>query len=391
MPLPPTGGKAVKLFSKKSKVQTCAVQTTGKSAGVTHPFSAIERYSPLSDAELELYSSLREAVPVIDAAIGKIVRLMGTFEVKAQNFRAQKVLDEFTKNVQVSGGLRGLANFVYAYLDQLLTYGTAVGEIVPTSDMRQVGALYNASLKNVAVLPCADGLSVAVCKKDAGNTPFEKQEYIISTLLSPEAGSAKGNSILKGLPFVSSVLLKVFSAVGSNWERAGNIRYAITYKPTDSTQAGARQRAAEIAREWSKAMRDDRGVCDFVAVGDVSIKVIGSDGQILDCDVPIRHMLEQIVSKLCIPPFLLGLSWSSTERMSSVQTDILTSELEYFRTLLTPVIERICRTHLLLFGEEEQVCVEWSNISLQDETELARARLLNAQAKQIEDSMEVNT
>lgn len=390
MPLPPTGGKAVKLFSKKSKVQTCAVQTTVKSAGVSHPFSAIERYSPLSDAELELYSSLREAVPVIDAAISKIVRLLGTFEVKAQSARAQKVLDGFTRNVLVSGGSRGLANFVYAYLDQLLTYGTAVGEIVPSADMRQVGALYNASLKSVAVLPSENGLSVLVCRKDAGNTPFEKQEYILSTLLSPEAGSAKGNSILKGLPFVSSVLLKVFSAVGSNWERAGNIRYAVTYKPTEGTQTGARQRAVEIAREWSKAMRDDRGVCDFVAVGDVSIKVIGSDGQILDCDIPIRHMLEQIVSKLCIPPFLLGLSWSSTERMSTVQTDILTSELEYFRTLLTPVIERICRTHLLLFGEEDQVRVEWSNISLQDETELARARLLNAQAKQIENSMEVN-
>ncbi len=365
------------------------MQTTGKSTGATHPFSAIERYTPLSDTELELYSSLREAVPVIDAAISKIVRLMGTFEVKTQSPRGQKILDVFQKNVQVSGGMQGLANFVYAYLDQLLTFGTAVGEIVPSADMRQVAALYNASLKNVSVLPCADGLGVSVCRKDAGNTPFENQGLILSSLLSPEAGSSRGNSILKGLPFVSSVLLRIFSAVGSNWERAGNIRYAITYKPTDGNQTGAKQRAAEIAREWSKAMRDDRGVCDFVAVGDVSIKVIGSDGQILDCDVPVRHMLEQIVSKLCIPPFLLGLSWSSTERMSAMQTDILTSELEYFRTLLTPVIERICKTHLLLCGEDTEVSVEWSNISLQDELSLAQARLINAQAKQIEDSMEV--
>ena len=379
----------MKLFSKKSKTRTCAVQTTGKSPGLVHPFSAIERYTPLSDTELELYSSLREAVPVIDAAIGKIVRLVGTFELKALHPRTQKILDSFQRNVCVSPGMRGLANFIYAYLDQLLTFGTAVGEMVPSGDMRSLEALYNASLKNVSVLPCADGLGISVCRKDAESTPFENQGLILCSLLSPDAGSAKGNSILKGLPFVSSVLLKVFSAVGSNWERAGNVRYAITYKPTDGNTAGAAQRAREIAGEWSKAMRDDRGVCDFVAVGDVSIKVIGSDGQILDCDVPVRHMLEQIVSKLCIPPFLLGLSWSSTERMSAMQTDILTSELEYFRTLLTPVIERICRTHLLLCGEQPEFEVEWSNISLQDELSLAQARLVNAQAKQLEESLEV--
>ena len=43
-----------------------------------------------------------------------------------------------------------------------------------------------------------------------------------------------------------------------------------------------------------------------------------------------------------IPPFLLGLTWSSTERMSSQQADILTSELEAYRRLLNPVIEKIC-------------------------------------------------
>lgn len=380
----------MKLFSKKNKPEVASVQVTPQTKGATHPFSAIERYSPLSQAELELYASLREAVPVIDAAIGKIVRLVGTFEVKASDSSAQQALDSFLQDVQVGGGMQGIHSFVYSYLDQLLTYGTAVGEMVPDRGLRSVAALYNASLKDVSLVSEENSLSMLVCRKDAGSTPFERQELFLTSLLSPDAGTMKGNSILKGLPFVSSVLLKIFSAVGSNWQRAGNIRYAITYNPSDSAQAGVKQRASEIAREWSKAMRDDRGVCDFVAVGDVSIKVIGADSQILDCDVPVRHMLEQIVSKLCIPPFLLGLSWSSTERMSSVQTDILTSELEYFRTVLTPVIKKICNTHLCLCGVPSQVEVEWNNISLQDEKELAQARLWNAQAKRIEEGSEVS-
>jgi hypothetical protein len=121
-----------------------------------------------------------------------------------------------------------------------------------------------------------------------------------------------------------------------------------------------------------------------VAVGDVDIKVIGADNQLFDTNVPVRQLLEQIVAKLSIPPFLLGLSWSSTERMSSQQADILTSELEYYRRLLTPVICDIGNAFLASSGWDSVCSVEWSNINLQDESVLAESRLKNAQAREIE-------
>lgn len=131
-------------------------------------------------------------------------------------------------------------------------------------------------------------------------------------------------------------------------------------------------------------MSDKEQTRDFVSVGDVSIKVIGADNQILDSEVPVRQLLEQIVAKLSVPPFLLGLSWSSTERMASQQCDILTSELEWYRALVTPVITKICRLFLRMEGFDDGVEIEWSNINLQDETELAQARLWRAQAQEIE-------
>ena len=131
-------------------------------------------------------------------------------------------------------------------------------------------------------------------------------------------------------------------------------------------------------------MSDKEQTRDFVSVGDVSIKVIGADNQILDSEVPVRQLLEQMVAKLSVPPFLLGLSWSSTERMASQQCDILTSELEWYRALLTPVIDKICRMFLRMSGYDDSVEIEWSNINLQDETELAQARLWRAQAAEIE-------
>ena len=113
-----------------------------------------------------------------------------------------------------------------------------------------------------------------------------------------------------------------------------------------------------------------------------------AENQFIDTQVPVRQLLEQMVAKTGLPPFLLGLSWSTTERMSRQQADLLTSELESYRSLLSPVIRKICRMVLELRGIPGEPEILWDNISLQDETELAQARLYNAQAAKLEQEQE---
>ena len=143
--------------------------------------------------------------------------------------------------------------------------------------------------------------------------------------------------------------------------------------------------AENIAAQWRNALSqsDGKRVRDFVCVGDVDIKVIGADNQILDIQVPARQMAEQIVAKLGIPPFLLGLQWSTTERMSAQQADILTSELDSYRMLLNGVIRRIAGIWLLSRGIREEPEITWEEINLQDQVEAARAKLYDAQAKNL--------
>ena len=379
------------IFKGREKNSLPPVQTVPSVWGKGHPFAELERYSPLSTAETRLYTALREAVPVIDAAIGKMVRLVGGFSVRCPQAGAQRTLSRFLDEVQAGPCSQGMESFLSAYLEQLLTYGTAVGEMIPTASGDGVAALYNASLDDVALRTGDSSMQVQVCRREAagGLTPVPYPELVMVSALRPEPGRLYGTSVLKGLPFVSGILLKIFNSVGLNWERVGNVRFAVTYKPGPDAgeRAYARDRAEQIAREWSDGMAAARcgEIRDFVAVGDVDIKVIGAENQLFDTNVPVRQLLEQLVSKLSIPPFLLGLSWSSTERMSSQQADILTSELEYFRRLLTPVIRRIARLYLeIQYGLDESVDVEWDNINLQDEVELAEARLKNAQAKELE-------
>ncbi len=352
-------------------------------------FLPIERFSQFKLSEYELYSSLREAVPIIDAAIDKTVRLMGNFTVTSGNKEIDKKLENFLNSVPVNGGNRGIFPFIATYINQLLTYGEAVGEIVLSKSRSEISALYNANLKDVSIVADKSPLNLKVVNNSANAAPIKYQQLIMPTLLNPEPGTVKGTSILRGLPFVSGILLTIFNSIKTNWERVGDVRFSVTYKPDNNSSAITKKQAQQIADEWSKAMRSGE-VCDFVSVGDVNVKIIGADNQILDCDVPVRHILEQIIAKLSLPPFVLGISWSSTERMSAQQADILTSELEFYRSLITPVIAKICKLFLRLSGYDDYIEVKWDLINLQDEVELSQARLNNAQACEIESRTEVN-
>lgn len=373
-------------FGRKNRREnpkcTLPVQTVPKDrqAGL----DLFERFETGSRAERELYSSMREAVPIIDAALCKIVRLIGRFEVKTENTACKKIADDFIKNVKTNGSSLGMHNFIYGYLDSLLTYGEAVGEMVPYADGSGICSLYNASLDDVEIRADKSPLDLVVCCNGSGElSPVKNRQLVLATLLNPKPGTIHGTSILSGLPFVSSVLLRIFKSIKTNWERVGDVRFAVTYNPDESGSGLSEESARQIADEWKKAMRSD-SVCDFVSVGDVSVKVIGAESQMPDCEVPVRNILEQILAKLGIPPFLLGLSWSSTERMSEQQADILTSELEYYRSVVEPVIIKIITMHLRLCGYNCGFEIEWDDINLQDTVELSQARYNNARAMQIE-------
>lgn len=334
---------------------------------------------PTAAGERGLYRTLREQVPIIDAAIFKLVRLVGGFQALCPEKKTEAALARFLQTVPVNGTNCGVDSFIASYFEQLLTYGNAVGEIVVADG--EIRALYNAALEDLEirlVSPLEAGIFVV---RNSGPEPCRYPELILSSALNPPPGSARGTSILKSLPFVSEVLLRIYRTIGINWERMGNVRFAVTCKNEGYVNAG--DRAGQLAQEWSRAMRGP-GVSDFVAVGDVSIKAIGADGQQMESEVPVRQMLEQIVAKLGVPPFLLGLSWSSTERMSSQQADMLTSELMAYRRLLEPVLLKICRTWLRLHGCADEVSIEWDEITMQDEVDHANAAYLMARTAELQ-------
>ena len=344
---------------------------------------ALRSAVPLGGGEEALYRQIREAIPVLDAAVGKLVRLSGGFGVQCRNAQAQTRLEDFLKHVPCGYGQVGIDSFLSAYVDSLLTYGRSVGEVLMSGG--RVRGLCWGDVTRMQVCQGDSPMEVELWGPDEKGhmVPLKYQHLLLFTALNPEVKHPYGVSIFRGMPFLADILMRIYHTIGSNWDRAGNVRYSVVCKGTeDLDPAAAQEYSRQVASEWAKAMAEGQSgtVRDFVAMGDVQIKVIGGEAPILDSQVPVRQMLEQLVAKTGLPPFLLGLNWSTTERMSTQQADILTSEIWALRRSVEPAVRKICRMYLAGEGLDDRVEILWNDISLQDITQEAQAELYKAQA-----------
>ena len=83
----------MKWWERRKKEPPAPVVQVRQGAG--HPFGLLDRYTPLQPGEVQLYRAIREGVPIVDAAIWKLVRLCGGVRVRCRDETAQEELDRF--------------------------------------------------------------------------------------------------------------------------------------------------------------------------------------------------------------------------------------------------------------------------------------------------------
>ncbi len=291
------------------------------------PFSYLYDRTASMLGEWRLYQALRDNVPIINAAIEKIVCLVGGFHIESTTPSTANILNRFLQNIRVNACTYGIENFLSVFVGQLLTYGTAVGEMIPDQDGIQ--ALYNPPLERVEISVGNNPLDIHYFSvgQDGTRKEVTYPQLIVASVLHPEAGAVYGQSILKGLPFIGNILMTIYDSIGKNWERVGNVRFAVSYNPPENEKMFVKERVEQIASEWSKTVHSAEPR-DFISVGNVEIHAIGADNQILNSEIPVHQLLEQIVAKLSIPPCFFGLTRASTEKISPQQADNFKSELE---------------------------------------------------------------
>ena len=379
---------------RKSKPRA-GLPWTAPRGGSRSPYALLESAAPTHSGELQYYHRIRETLPIVDAAVQKLIRLAGGFSVRCGNSAAEAGLNRFLHTVNTGWGQQGLQSFLDSYLDSMLTYGMAAGEIL-TEGSKEIRAVVCRDVSELQISTGKDPSELEILLTDGGipRAP-EYPGLILFTPFHPETANPWGVSMLRSMPYLAGTLLTIYENIRANYERSGALRYAVTCKPGSDPleRINAEERMQTMAEEWSRAMQSSRdgAIRDFVTLGDIDIRTIGADAEIPDSEAPVRQILEQLVSKTGVPPFLLGLSWSTTERMSSQQADMMTSEIWAIRRPLTHVIERICDLWLAMHGYDTEYEVVWDDISLQDIVEEARARLYDAQTEELNHSREETT
>jgi hypothetical protein len=339
------------------------------------------------EAELQLYADLRRSFPMLDAAITRLVRLCGHPRIEAPASLREE-LEAWMRGVPAGPAQRGLGSWLETHLDHMLLYGKGVGLLVPAPSRREVQAVTTMDPRELRLEAVPDSLDVRVLRRPswAGGMVELPPALTLLSLHAPQ-GSAHGTSLLRSLPWVGEVLSIIQNAVGQTWQRVGVPSFHVSWLPdtgTDDPQGTLADAALEPLEQSFTSMmtaRKQGEVRDFFTSGKVSISLIGPGSEVLGVQEPFRVFVEQMVAVTGLPPWLLGLHWSATERLSAQQADLLVGNIEALRREVQPQLEYLLDLRQRLRGASGRFRVLWSAVNLRDATEQARADAWSEQAR----------
>ncbi len=137
----------MKWFRKQTAPAGASVQL--REAG-HHPFGLLGQYVPMRSGEIRLYRAVREAVPVVDAAIYKLIRMVGGVTAACSDPAAERGWGIPPHGPGWTGAVWGQC-LLEGYLDALLTCGRAIGEIVPAAGNREIAAVLWGRVEDIEI------------------------------------------------------------------------------------------------------------------------------------------------------------------------------------------------------------------------------------------------
>lgn len=372
----------------------------------------------------DFYEILREGVPIIDAGIRRLISLNGTIKIIGDKADCVKELEDFSLNVPVNDTQKGIHAFLENFTNETFEQGFAISEFVATPDLKDIAGMRIADSKNIVYRRNADGVAEPWYRYPGNqplrvyNMPGTLIERIINASygqvvtvnginevkLNPanllyhsinnENSDPYGASIMRSMEFVSQILVTLQNSIKNVAERFGDPMYHAHLK-SNSKELEPGRKLIEDALKVIVNSKRAGGSGDIVTAtgndGDVIIKVIGQDGQILAYEIPLRHVLEQIVSKFGIPAWMLGIYWSTTERMATLEVESALQDAKIRQFAMLPEFIRLLSIYLRMRGKKFSTITtsldkpgDWGFVfetpNLRDLVAQAQARFLNSQA-----------
>lgn len=367
--------------------------------------------------------ALRSSLGVLDGAINRLVTVDGIIDVEGNNDAlVQLIQSELIASIPVGDLQGGLQAFYASQGGEVYEQGFTVGEMVFDRRGRELIGLRVADSKGVLFhrnidtgqmetwylppIPRAVGRrdgtdSVQTVLRNSpqilnasviqgkGYTQLNPETLIYSAF-NPENDGPYGVSLMRGIEFVSQILLRMHNAQSQAWDRFGDPIFHINYKTKNRAlkDAALESRRAKLANDLATAINAKRGgnSADFTtAVGaddDITVSIVGGDGKVLSIEMPARHMLEQILGKVGLPAWMLGIQLGTAERMADNQAEVVLQESKTRFEARLPGLDRLVATWLRGRGKTWKPG-DWKLVqrlpNLRDELKRAQAGFLNAQ------------
>jgi SPP1 gp7 family putative phage head morphogenesis protein len=382
------------------------------------------------------YEVLREGIPVIDGAIRRLISLNGTIKPIGDNMDIVKELEDFSLNVPVNDMQKGIHAFLENGSNETFEQGFSISEFIATKDLKDIEGLRVADSKNIVFRKNAKGKAEPWYRPpgqlmSSYSLPADAIEKIINakygeTLslggieetklnmsnklyfsINNENTDPHGVSIMRSLEFVSQIFITLENSLKNVAERFGDPAYHVHYK---SSKAGKdiKTRREDLQNDFNDVINAKRAgkSADLVTAGDpnseVVITVIGHDGQIIEYEIPFRHVVEQIVAKVNLPAWMIGYYWSTTERMATLEVETVLQDAKIRQLAMLPEFLRLFSAYLKIRGFKWDTITtdpdkpgDWGLMfetpNLRDMVSQAQARFLNAQADMMEGNVQTQT
>ena len=338
--------------------------------------------------ESDFYEFLREGIPIIDTAINRLVSLDGHVVVKGYNETLVDEIQDWIDNVAVNDVQKGMQAFHQNLSNEAFEQGFGFGEFVTDKKRTDIVGLRVADSKFIQFKRTAAGLDIYQKANDDLDYRLLNPVNLMYFSINNENQNPSGTALMRSCEFVAKILVTIQNSILNVWERFGDPSFSIIYKTSKKDGAEHEKRRKTLQDEFDTAIRAKRAgqSADFVRAidkdSDIIIKIIGADGQVLEAEVPLRHVLEQICGKTGLPPWMLSLHWSTTERLSNAEAEMLLADVATRQAAKMPLFTNLVKTMLLLRGrtwKKGDWWLEWGQVNLHDIVQQAQARFLNAQ------------
>jgi hypothetical protein len=337
----------------------------------------------------QLLTEYAKSIPLVSRSIDILSGFVGTPEFTADDQRLAEDLNLWAKTVRYGDIGRGLGPWIPDHLGQSLLYGFGIGELETAARRDGVTRLWSYKSPAFGFRSDPAGRLEIVQQQNTRGLQALHPETVLHTVYSPEGCDPHGVSLFSPCHRFCQGLLDAFHAHNATWKRIGQPIFQVAWIPpasfNDPTGAIMGQVRAALETSWNQAMKSqavDGVAMDFFSAGDVNVKAIGTDGMEMDITISARAFAEEVIAATGIPPFMFGLSWSTTERMSSVQADMLVTTIAALRAMIEGTLRKVVDTHLRLIGRAGASWqLVWPDISLLDIEATARAASLEAQAQ----------